>query len=284
MWGKVVGTFLGFIFGRFFGAVFGLYLGHLFDQRMRPDFEKTGGFGRFFNTTSAADRQAIFFHSTFAVMGHVAKSNGRVNEGHIQAANLIMTHMGLRGEQKKEAQQAFREGKSDDFVFDKTLKDFKRCVFGRREVLQMFLDIQIQAAYSDGILQAAEKVLLHTAAKILGFGRQELEDLLMRWEAEVRFHQQRQQNGDNSQNNGQDGNGKSRAKNASASTVEDAYRVLGVARDSSSQEIKKAYKKMMNENHPDKLVSKGLPPEMMELAKRKTQDIQAAYDVIRQRM
>lgn len=271
MWGKVLGTFFGFIFGRIVGALLGLYVGHLFDKSLRQNFDQSGGFGRFFSATAAADRQAIFFHTTFAVMGHVAKSNGRVNEGHIQAANLIMGHMGLGEEQKHEARQAFREGKQAEFTLDKTLKDFKRSVFGHREVLRMFLEIQIQAAYSDGVLTTQEKELLRTAAKILGFNAQEMETIFNRWEAEFRFHQQQQQNA------------QGRSKAATAEAIADAYRILGVSSDSSIQEIKRAYKKLMNEHHPDKLVSRGLPPEMMELAKRKTQDIQGAYDLVRQR-
>ena len=61
----------------------------------------------------------------------------------------------------------------------------------------------------------------------------------------------------------------------------DAFKVLGVNEDASAQEVKRAYRKQMNEHHPDKLAAKGLPPEMMEIAKQKTQELQAAYDLIR---
>ncbi len=273
MWGKVLGTFFGFLFGRFIGAIFGLYVGHLFDRSMRSDFEQKGGFSRFFAGGSASDRQAIFFHATFSVMGHIAKSNGRVTEVHIQAANMLMEHMGLKDNQKKEAQEAFREGKLAGFNFESTLKDFKRSVFGRREILQMFVEIQIQAAYSDGVIQPQERKLLGAVGKTLGFSDADMKALFKRWEAEFRFHQQKQQ-----------GNGHSRSQPASKEALEDAYKVLGVSSDTPEAEVKKAYKKQMNQHHPDKLVSKGLPPEMMELAKGKAQDIQAAYDMIRQKV
>lgn len=61
----------------------------------------------------------------------------------------------------------------------------------------------------------------------------------------------------------------------------DAYNVLGVDESASAQEVKRAYRKLMSEHHPDKLAAKGLPPEMMELAKQKAQELQAAYDLIR---
>ena len=46
--------------------------------------------------------------------------------------------------------------------------------------------------------------------------------------------------------------------------------------------IKRAYRKLMSEHHPDKLVAKGLPPEMMEMAKQKAQEIQKAYELIKE--
>jgi DnaJ like chaperone protein len=271
MWGKVLGTFFGFLFGRIVGACLGFYVGHLFDKSLRQNFEKQGGFGRYFGATSQTERQALFFYATFSVMGHIAKSNGRVTEVHIQAANMLMTHMGLNESQKRESQNAFRDGKSSDFNIKKTLKDFRRSVFARREILQMFLEIQIQGAFSDGVIEPHERELLILTGKLLGFAEADVVKLLARWEAEFRFHQQKQQNG-----GGQ-------GQPASQQAMNDAYRLLGVSPDADSAEIKKAYKKQMNQHHPDKLVSKGLPPEMLEMAKAKAQDIQAAYDMVKAR-
>ena len=62
----------------------------------------------------------------------------------------------------------------------------------------------------------------------------------------------------------------------------DHYEVLGVARDASADQIKKAYRKLMAQHHPDKLMAQGVPAEMLDVAKRRTQDIQAAYELIKQ--
>ncbi|VDZ87493.1 Dna-J like membrane chaperone protein [Lelliottia amnigena] len=65
-------------------------------------------------------------------------------------------------------------------------------------------------------------------------------------------------------------------------TLEDACNVLGVKPTDDATTIKRAYRKQMSEHHPDKLVAKGLPPEMMEMAKQKAQEIQKAYELIKE--
>ncbi|WP_171996793.1 co-chaperone DjlA, partial [Klebsiella pneumoniae] len=65
-------------------------------------------------------------------------------------------------------------------------------------------------------------------------------------------------------------------------TLEDACNVLGVKPTDDAATVKRAYRKLMNEHHPDKLVAKGLPPEMMEMAKQKAQEIQKAWELIKE--
>jgi DnaJ like chaperone protein len=130
-------------------------------------------------------------------------------------------------------------------------------------------------------------------ANQLGFTKRHLGQLIVIWEAELRFQNykkdQQQKNrryehrrtGSNNQSQ-QQGRQQSHHNSASKSpSISDAYALLGISKKESVQEIKRAYKRLMSKNHPDKLVSKGLPPEMMEVAKQKTQDIQSAYELIK---
>jgi len=64
-------------------------------------------------------------------------------------------------------------------------------------------------------------------------------------------------------------------------SMEDAYTALGVAADVSDRELKQAYRKRMSENHPDKLIAKGVPEHMVKLATERSQEIQAAYEMIK---
>ncbi|MDG1751020.1 MAG: co-chaperone DjlA [Thalassotalea sp.] len=256
IWGKVFGFLFGFMLSKnIFGALLGLWLGHRFDQGSGFDFD---GLAKQTDET----RQANFFYSTFAAMGFMAKANGQVSQHEIAFASAYMDKLGLNSEMKQQAQDAFREGKMAGFPLEEHLKKFKRSCFNRQDLLLLFLEIQIQVAFADGDLDNAEREALHRIAKILGFSTHQLDQLLEMIIAGANFHQQGTKGAANPQQ------------------LDNAYKLLGVDKSSSAQDIKKAYRKLMAQHHPDKLVAKGLPPEMMDIAKQKTQDIQAAYEMI----
>lgn len=284
MWGRLVCTLLGFAFGRFFGAILGFYIGYLFDRTVSRDFEKVGGFTGFFKDSQKINRQAVFFHSVFSVMGHVAKSNGRVTEEHIKIAELLMDELGLSSQQRKEAQNAYREGKDVIFALKETLLEFKQSVYNRRDILQVFLELQIQCACADGVVTNNERELLIIISSTLGFSPRELDNLLRRWEAEFRFQRSSENTGSGRRQSNSNHRQRQRQQASStAPSLEDAYRIIGVPASASNAEVKKAYRKLMQQNHPDKLLSKGLPEEMMKKANQKVQDITAAYDLIQQK-
>ncbi|QYK02169.1 co-chaperone DjlA [Shewanella psychrotolerans] len=251
IWGKFFGFAIGFMFGRIIGGIIGLWLGHLYDKK-RAELSAVIGKG--------SDRQSLFFNTAFAVMGHVAKASGRVTENDIRMATALMDQMQLTGQPRRDAQAAFNQGKASGFDLKACLKTFRLISMGRKELLQMFLEIQIQTALADGKIDANEHAILLTVAKELGYSQVQLDELLKRWQAEFNFH----------------------SGGHHKTSLKDAYDVLGLSESDSDQQIKRAYRKLMNEHHPDKLVAKGLPAEMMELAKKKAQDIQAAYDRVKQ--
>ncbi len=267
IWGKVLGFLFGFMLSRnLFGALLGLWLGHMFDRGRGFNFNGLAG-----GKEDEIARQAAFFYTTFSVMGHVAKAKGQVTSHEIMFASAYMDKLGLSSELREQAQDAFREGKSTGFPLKDRLVKFKRLMGNRHDLLLMFLEIQIQVAFSDGELDDAERSVLHTIAKFLGYSKGELDNLLEMIIAGANFHQQ------GGHGYRQQGTGTSAA---SGQQLVNAYKVLGVDKDTDMPVIKKAYKKLMSQHHPDKLIAKGLPPEMMEIAKQKTQEIQAAYDLI----
>lgn len=254
-WGKIFGGAFGFMIGGPIGAVLGAALGHSFDRGVNGIEAGTGG---------RQERvQAAFFTATFSVMGRVAKADGRVSEAEIGLAEEVMRRMQLNAEQRRAAIRLFDEGKKPDFDLDGVLRQFRQECGRRTTLLQMFIELQLQAAFADGELDSAEeKVLLHIC-RVLGFPEERFRLLARMMGGEYRAHQQA-------------GAGRDRLG------LDDAYAILGVAKDAPDAEIKKAYRKLMSQHHPDKLVSRGLPDEMIQVAKEKSQDISRAYERIKE--
>jgi len=266
------------MFARIPGAILGFIVGHVFDKGYSQDFNQMGGFSRFFTSQDELKQHAIFFHTLFSVMGHVAKADGQVSDAEIRMASALMDQMGLEGDVRREAQNAFRDGKAADFPLKATIIEFKESCHGRRDILQVYLEILIQAAYVDGKLDKAEQTILENVARYMGFKENDLLYLLSVFEAELRFRQ-----GQTGQGRGQQSKQQRSSGYSAQQSLADAYKILGCQASDDDKTVKKAYRKLMGENHPDKLVSKGLPKQALELAKNKTQDIQAAYEMIKEK-
>ena len=278
--GKIIGFFLGYqIFHGLFGGIFGAFLGHLADKKLYElGSVRSSIFGK--NLT----RQTLFTLTTFAVLGHLAKAKGRVTEEDIQNARNLMAHLNLDAKTQQEAQKAFTLGKEADFPLRNVIREFREACARRQDLLRFFIQVQITAAIQDGELDAQEQQVLFTIAEAMGMSRMQFEQMLGMIMAAQQFsrgdfHQQYSQQSDYSQGSYSQG-GYSGYQQSHQPSIDAAYKVLGVTANDDQNTVKRAYRKLMNENHPDKLAAKGLPDEMMELAKEKTQQIQAAYDLI----
>jgi len=252
-WGKVVGGAFGFFIGGPLGALLGASLGHRFDEGINQ------GEGRQRYIPGNQERtQAAFFTATFSVMGHIAKADGKVSKTEILLARQLMDHMQLGSIQKKAAIDLFDRGKSPEFDLAGVMMQFRKECHRRTTLLQMFLEIQVQAAFADGKLDPKENTILDEIARILGFSHSDLQMIIEM----VR--------------------GGSTAQSPNKNTVSDPYKVLGVTPDTPFDEIKKAYRRLLSQHHPDKLVSKGLPEEMVKLANEKTHEIRMAWQQIKE--
>lgn len=254
--GKVIGGTFGFLMGGPLGAMLGASLGHQFDTGL-------AGLGNgSLNAGNQHRVQMAFFTATFSVMGHIAKADGRVTDAEIKLARQIMDELALTEDMRVAAINLFEQGKEPDFPLSDVLAQFRKECHRRTQLIQMFLEIQIQAAYADGTLDEAEESVLHSICNYLGISLLNYERIKLQFQAQQRFY------------------GQSQVR--SGETLDDAYAILGVSASATDVEVKKAYRKLMNQHHPDKLVAKGLPEEMMVIAKEKTQKIRKAYEIIKQ--
>lgn len=254
-WGKLIGGASGYLLGGPLGLLVGAVLGHQFDRGVA----RMGGI-----ISPGLDHayvQRVFFEATFSVMGHLAKSDGRVSEEEIALARQVMVRMGLSEKSRLEAIGLFNQGKQADFALEEVMERFRQACLRRRNLVQMFVEIQLHAAYADGTLNTAERGLLMRICEQLGFTVFDFERLDAMIRAELHAAQ-----------------GGAGAKG----TLEDAYAILNIDAKAGDAEVKRAYRRLMNQHHPDKLVAKGLPAEMMKLAEEKTHEIRAAYERIRE--
>jgi DnaJ like chaperone protein len=258
--GKFIGGAFGFMLGGPLGAILGASVGHQFDVGI-------GGVENDmpFNPGDRHRVQMAFFTATFSVMGHVAKADGRVSPEEISLANRVMDQMAISGEMRKTAISLFQQGKNSDFPLDEVLSQFYKECHRRTDLIRMFLEIQMQEAFADGVLDSNEERLLLQICARLRISRFDYERLKIQLQAQHRFYGQGQHH---------------YQRPEPKSSLPDVYGVLGLTPAATEAEVKKAYRRLMSQNHPDKLVAKGLPEEMMKLAKEKTQKISKAYETI----
>jgi DnaJ like chaperone protein len=262
--GKIIGAIAGYLLTRRpVGVLLGLILGHLFDQYSA----RRGGGTR----ADPATVRAAFFRTAFGVMGHVAKADGRVSEQDIAAARRIFRQFSLQEADTRAAMEFYTQGKGAGYDLDGALRELTEACRGREEVLRMFLEIQMRAAILGDGLQGAARAALLRVAGVLGIGALEFAHL------EILARLQSQAAGFRP-----GGAGGPRAQAPGRDALADAYEVLEVPANASDAEVKRSYRRLMSRNHPDKLVARGLPESMLEVAKQKTQAIQAAYERVRE--
>jgi DnaJ like chaperone protein len=264
--GKVFGALLGFLVTKtVYGALFGAIIGHMFDQ--------SGGFGLASGTepgaASGAGSLSIseeFFRTTFELMGHVAKADGRVSEAEIGAARALMQELRLGPREINMAIDCFRNGKSSAYDAEISVERLREACGLRYDLLRAFMELQLRAALAGNGMSAPSRAILTRVAERLGMSGLEF----VHMEASLRARQR-----------SYGGSSGTRGAPAGGVTLAQCYAELEVEAGATDPEVTKAYRRQMSRHHPDKLVANGLPESMAQVAKEKTQRIQEAYESIR---
>ncbi len=245
--GLLIGGLIGYLLGGGAGLLFGAIIGYALAYWPKVLLLRRG-----LNIV-----QGQFLQSTFAVMGMMCKADGQVTDDEIQAAEQIFDRLHLSGERRDTAKAAFNRGKASDFDLDAEIRALRRATRDNRSLLQLFMQVQLWAIAADGQLHEEERQLLLRVARALDLPDEEVQRL------EAMLH------------------GGAAGRDTSARpSLDEAYEVLGVDSSSSDAEVKKAYRRQMNRNHPDKLASQGMPEDMREVAEERTREIQKAYETI----
>jgi DnaJ like chaperone protein len=263
--GKAFGALIGLWLGHGpIGLVIGLIIGHYIDMQTERGLRAS--------SVNARGVQEAFFRATFQVMGHVAKADGRVSEEEIRAARMVMAQFRLGEPDIHRAIELFTFGKSREFPLDETVARLGQMLGNHIDGKRMFVQIQLQAAVWGGASSDATRQVLRRVSGLLGMSEFEFAQL----EALLRM----QRGGYGGQSGaGTYGPGTQRSRR---DELQDAYSVLGVQATATDTDVTKAYRRLMSQNHPDKMAANGLPESMKAAAEEKTKQIRAAYDVIRE--
>jgi len=256
--GKIIGALVGFwLFRHPFGIVLGGLIGHLWDiGALRP--------------LGMQRARGSFIGPLFALAGAIAKSDGRVSEQEIAATENLMTRMQMSPDQRASAIERFSAGKQAGFAVDQTIGELRAWAGGRRDLAFLLLDMLLDVVYAEGPLSPNKFMLVRKLCASLGVHERELAALAaMRGYAYAAY--------------GAGAQGSYRRSGQEAPrqpSGKDPYAVLGVTRDSHEREIKRAYRKLISQHHPDKLGD--VPDELKRRAEERAREINAAYDRIRE--
>ena len=252
-WGKILGGMLGLFKGGISGLLIGALLGHMVDRFI-------AGF------VGVSKTQHAFFDALFACLGHLSKADGRVTPREIQMVESLMAQMQITGDHRQRAIRLFNQGKQADFDLDTALRPFVQASAVRMDLRQMFTEILVEAAFSSGSVSPEESAILERVATRLRIPGPVFAAMM---------------NARGGAPGGGPG-GSRRAAGRPAQSLEQSFAQLGLKSSASDAEVKKAYRKLVSQYHPDKLVSRGLPEEMMEMAKTRVREINKAYEHIKQ--
>jgi DnaJ like chaperone protein len=258
-WGKIIGTLAGLAMRNPWAALVGFILGHQFDRGFASRyrlFEKQG-----------ADIPRVsedFVRALFQSIGHLSKVDGRVTEDEIRAARMVMHRLSLNPAQVRRAIGWFDAGKEPGFPLAQRMRELRRVGARSAADRQTFVRLLLEVVLAKNSLRKEERALIWKICNEFDIGRVELAQL----EAMIRA---------------QKGFKRSPAGDADAARVRHAYDALGVNADASNDDVKKAYRRLMNKNHPDKIAGSNPAPDVVQEAERRTREVRRAYELLKAR-
>ncbi len=270
--GKIIGGTVGFMLGGPLGMIAGAVFGNVFDkaplqgsdadgegfsrgqQGQRRFGYQTGGSPFSSQGGSREQAQMVFFVGAFSMLARIASVDGVINTAERKKVEeFIRRDLRLDPQSSAIAIQVFETAVNSQGSFEQFAVQFYESFRMNHQMLELMIDIFYRVSYADGQISRAEEALIDRAGEIFRFTRDHMDSIRRRYGTAV----------------------------SGSGGMSRSFAVLGLKPDASEDEIKKAYRKLVSEYHPDKIASKGLPEEFEKFAAEKFREIQAAYDELR---
>lgn len=250
-WGKVIGGFAGFAMGGPVGAMVGAALGHAADtgavSNLHLPFSTDGLFSPVRLATMLGGRDQLFSVVVVVLAAKLAKCDGPVKREEI---DTFKRQFNIPPQAVRDVGHLFDHAREDPGGFEPYARQLGQAFADNRGMLEDVLSALFVLARCDGPVNRAEQAFLVRVHRAFGL-------------AEVAWDRAR--------------DGIPRA----AADAPDPYVVLGVSRSAGLEEIRTAWKRLMRENHPDSLASRGVPAEFIARASEKVAQINAAWDRVK---
>jgi DnaJ like chaperone protein len=250
-WGKIIGGMAGFAMGGPFGAVVGAALGHAADNGGMPNMGFSFSNASMLNPARIAAmlgrRDQVFSICVVVLAAKLAKCDGPVNRLEIDA---FKRHFRIPPEAVRDIGRLFDQAREDEGGFESYAIQLGEAFEDNRGVLEDVLSALFIIARADAPVNGREQDFLARVHRRFGLEQ-------AAWE---------------------------RAKGSvprPAADTADPYVVLGVPRSATDQVIRATWKKLVRENHPDSLASRGVPAEFVARANDKVAQINAAWDQVK---
>jgi len=247
--GAGIGAGIGAVIGRPIGAGIGAWLGHSISKGY-AHAKALGPMGAGgISGIGMQEAQSIFFVALFSMLAKMAKADGRVTSSEADLINhLARTQIKMDAEDRKAASTIFNNALEDDYSIYDYAKQYRQ-IAGSPQMCEMVYRLLFAVAYADKELHPAEDEILKAMPAHLGLDPSHYHIFMEEFKGQH-------------------------------VDVGESYKVLGCTPESSDAEVKRAYRKLCMEYHPDKLTSKGLPESFMKFAEQQMHLINDAYQTI----
>ncbi|MBW2654464.1 MAG: TerB family tellurite resistance protein [Deltaproteobacteria bacterium] len=245
--GKMIGGTIGFALGGPIGAVAGAAFGHTFvDKKEQVYLSSRPGTQEALSSNEEA--QLVFFTAAFSMLAKISKANGTITDSEISAVESFMKqNLQLDSHGQQTAKNIFRQAVNSPETFDAFANQFYSVFRTQPHIIELMMDVLLRVSAADGSISREEEAMLLSAVRIFNYSHADYERLKSKYVKKTNKY----------------------------------YAILKCSETASNEEIKKQYRKLVTEYHPDKIEAKGLPEEFIKFANDKFKEIQEAYDYIK---